>query len=158
MHMYESLIRPILVYGSDVWGSQSHGTSAVDKIFFWYMRCILQVKSTTSNIIVVEESGQIPPSVSCHINTICYLYRLQNLTTNNLVNDMYMELLKLHECGFNTWVSKALNLVQEYGININMGSITCFNRYCKSHIYNHFKTSWKDEVQNIDKKTHLQKL
>ena len=66
---------------------------------------------------------------------------------------MYMELLKLHECGFNTWVSKALNLVQEYGININMGNTTCFNRYCKSHIYNHFKTSWKDEVQNIDKKT-----
>ena len=71
---------------------------------------------------------------------------------------MYMELLKLHECGFNTWVSKALNLVQEYGININMGSTTCLNRYCKSHIYNQFKISWKDEVQNIDKKTHPQKL
>ena len=67
------------------------------------------------------------------------------------INAMYMELLKLHECGFNTWVSKALNLVQEYGININMGSTTRFNRYCKSHIYNHFKISWKDEVQNIDK-------
>ena len=64
---------------------------------------------------------------------------------------MYMELLKLHECGFNTWVSKALNLVQEYGININIGSTTCLNRYCKSHIYNQFKISWKDEVQNIDK-------
>ena len=119
------------------------------------MRCILQVKSTTSNISVVGESGQIPPSVSCHINAISYLHRLQNLTTNNLVNDMYMELFKLHECGFNTWVSKTLNLVQEYGINVNMGSTTCFNRYCKSHIYNHFKISWKDEVQNIDKKTIL---
>ena len=155
MHMYETLICPILVYGSDVWGSQSHGTSAVDKIISWYMRCILQVKLTTSNISIVGESGQIPPSVSCHIKNICYVHRLQNITTNNLVSDMYMELLKLHECGFNTWVSKALNLVQEYGININMGSTTCFNRYCKSHIYNHFKISWKDEKQNIDKKPIL---
>ena len=85
IHMYETLIRPILVYGSDVWGSQPQGTFAVDKVFFWYMRCILQVKSTTSNIMVVGESGQIPPSISCHINAICYLHRLRNLPTNTLV-------------------------------------------------------------------------
>ena len=63
---------------------------------------------------------------------------------------MYMELLKLHECRFNTWVSKDLNLVQEYGININIGNTSRLNWYCKSHIYNHFKISWKDEEQNID--------
>ena len=157
MHMYGTLIRPALVYGSDVWDSQSHGTSVVDKIFFWYMRCILQVKSTARNISVVGEIGQIPPSVSCQINATCYLHRLQNLTTDNLVNDMYMESLKLHKCGLNTLVSKAFDLVQDYGININMGSTTCFDRYCKSHIYNHFKIFWKDEVQNIDKKNHPQK-
>ena len=115
------------------------------------MRCILQVKSTTSNNIVVGESGQILPSISCHINAICYLHRLRNLPTNTLVKAMYMELSKLHECGFNTWVSKALTLVQKYGIDTDMGSGASFNRYCKSHIYNHFKITWKDEVQNIDK-------
>ena len=151
MHMYETLIRPILVDGSDVWGSQPQGTLAVDKVLFWYMRCILQVKSTTSNIMVVGESGQIPPSISCHINTICYLHRLRNLPTNTLVKAMYMELSKLHECGFNTWVSKALTLVQTYGIDIDMGSGASFYRYCKSHIYNHFKIAWREEVQNIDK-------
>ena len=149
--MYETLIRPILVYGSDVWGSQPQGTLAVDKVFFWYMRCILQVKSTTSNIMVVGESGQIPPSICCHINAICYLHRLRNLPTNTLVKAMYMELSKLHECGFNTWVSKALTLVQTYGIDIDMESGASFNRYCKSHIYNHFKIALWEEVQNIDK-------
>ena len=148
MHINETPIRPILVYGSDVWGSQSHGTSVVDKILFRYMRCILQVKSTTSNISVVGEIGQIPPNVSCYINAICYLHRLQNLTTNNLVNDMYIETSRMQ---FNMWVSKALNFVQDYGINIIMGSTTCFNRYCKSHIYFHFQISWKDKVQNIAK-------
>ena len=64
---------------------------------------------------------------------------------------MYMELSKLHECGFNTWVSKAFTLVQKYGIDIDMGSGASFNRYCKSHIYNHFKIAWREEVQNIDK-------
>ena len=144
--MYETLIRPILVYGSDVWGSQTQGTLAVDKVFFWYMRCILQVKSTTSNIIVVGESGQIPPSISCHINAICYLHRLRNLPTNTVVKTMYMELSKLLECGFNMLVSKALTLEEKYGIDIDMGSGASFNRYCKSHIYNHFKIAWREEV------------
>ena len=151
MHMYETLICPILVYGSDVWGSQPQGTLAVDKVFFWYMRCFLQVKSTTSNIIVVGESGQIPPSISCHINAISYLHRLRNRPTNSLVKTIYIELWKLHECEFNTWVSKALTLVQKYGIDIDMGSGASFNRYCKSYIYNHFKIAWREEVQNIDK-------
>ena len=30
MHMYETLILPVLVYGGDVWGSQHQGTLAVD--------------------------------------------------------------------------------------------------------------------------------
>ena len=62
-----------------------------------------------------------------------------------------MYISKLHECVFNTWVSKALTLVQTYGIDIDMGSGASFNRYCKSHIYNHFKIAWREEVQNIDK-------
>ena len=64
---------------------------------------------------------------------------------------MYMELSKLHECGFSTWVSKALTLVQKYGIDIDMGNGASFNRYYKSHIYNHVNIAWKDEMQNIDK-------
>ena len=151
MHMYETLICPILVYGSDVWGSQPQGTLAVDAVFFWYIRCILQVKSTTSNIIVVGESGQIPPSISCHINAICYLHRLRDLPTKTLVEAMYKELSKLHECVFSTWVSNALTLVQKYGIDIDMWRCASFNRYCKSHINNHFKITWSEEVQNIDK-------
>ena len=60
-----------------------------------------------------------------------------------------------HECRFNKWVSNALTLVQKYGIDIDMGSGASFTRYCKSHIYNHFKIAWREEVQNIDKSTIL---
>ena len=53
------------------------GGANIDKVFFCYMRCVLHVKSTTNNIILVGECGQIPPSVSTHITAICYLNRLQ---------------------------------------------------------------------------------
>ena len=73
-----------------------------------------------SSIIVVGEIGQIPPGISVHIKAICYLNRLQNLAPNMIVKQTYSELLKLHDCGFNTWVTKVLALAQKYDNDLNM--------------------------------------
>ena len=76
IHLFENLVRPILLYGSDVWGVNVSTNTPIDKLFFYYMRCVLHVKATTSNVIIIGESGQMPPSVYCHINALCYLKRL----------------------------------------------------------------------------------
>ena len=62
------------------------------------------VKATTSNLMVLGGSGQMPPSVFSHINVICYLKRLHHLPSWMIVKQMYIELCRLHECGFVTWV------------------------------------------------------
>ena len=90
-------VRNVNTLNNGVWksGSQSQEKLAVDKVFFWYMRCILRVKSTTSTTFVVGEKGQIPTSISCHMIAICYLHGLRSLLRNTLVKAIYMELLKL---------------------------------------------------------------
>ena len=72
IYLVDSLVRPILTYGSHVWGVNTAGTAAIDKVFMWYLRCILKVKATTSNFIVLGECGSPPPSITCHISTLCY--------------------------------------------------------------------------------------
>ena len=57
-HMFETLVRPILLYGSDVWGIRRQGNDMVDKAFYCFIRCALGVKATTSNLMVLGESGQ----------------------------------------------------------------------------------------------------
>ena len=47
--------------------------------FFKYMKGILKVKSSTNHVAVLGECGQLPPSVLCHINVLCFYNRLQNL-------------------------------------------------------------------------------
>ena len=49
LHMFESLIKPITVYGSEVWGYNKTAQSETDKIFLRFARQILRVKPTTSN-------------------------------------------------------------------------------------------------------------
>ena len=78
-YLFETLIRPILLYGSDVWGISRPNNDAIDKVFYQYVRCVLKVKATTSNVMVIGESGQLPPSVFSQINVLSYMRRLQTL-------------------------------------------------------------------------------
>ena len=90
-------------------------------------------------------------SISVHIKATCYLNRLQNLAPNMIVKQRYSELLKLHDCGLNTWVTKVLALAQKYDIDLNMNYGAKFKQYCKNRITNQFKKFWLTELQNIER-------
>ena len=56
-YMFDSLIKLLLMYGSDVWGGNDNSGKAIDKVFMKSMKYVLGVKATTSNIITVGECG-----------------------------------------------------------------------------------------------------
>ena len=114
------------------------------------MRCVLHVKSTTSNVIVVGECGQLPPSVYCHINALCYLKRFSALPDTKIAKQVYNELDKLHQCGVKTWVTKARELAEQYEVDIS-SNIYNFKKYCKITISNCYKHRWLFEVTNLSR-------
>ena len=44
IYLFDSLIRPVLTYGSGVWGIQKKGRDKMDKLHLWYIRIVLGVK------------------------------------------------------------------------------------------------------------------
>ena len=119
IYLFQSLIRHILVYGSDVWGVNSNVTKAMDKVFLWYARTILKVKSNTCNVITLGECGVIPPSIICHKQAMCYYKRLYNMSSNALVKKVFDELKKMDDMGFKTWITSVRELVSRYDIALN---------------------------------------
>jgi len=150
IHLYNSLIRPILLYGSDVWGVRADANKSTEKIFFQFMRCVLQVKATTSNLIVIGECGELPPSILCHINVLCFMKRLQCLPENKLVKQVFNEINIMHTCGVKTWVTYAYELAEKYCIDMN-SDVPDFKQYCKVTVSNDFKQKWCRSVMDIDK-------
>ena len=148
--MFNTLIQPILLYGSEIWGVRKTGCAAIDKVFFSFMKHTLYVKQSTSNIITIGECGQIPPSVVCHTNVINYMHRIKDMNDHHIVKQVYNELSRLHELGFTTWCSRVWKLVQQYNIDIfhNDGN---FKTYCQSSIENKFIQNWEFDVQNVEK-------
>ena len=97
IYLFDSLVRPVLTYGCAVWDTRSNGGVGwgggggwgwvggwvgvgvgggwgggvqVDKIHLWYLRALLGIKATSSNVITLGECGSIPPSVTIQANCI----------------------------------------------------------------------------------------
>ena len=149
-HLYESMIEPILLYGSDLWGASSVCTKDINKIYLWFIRIVLNIKATTSNIITTGESGIIPPKVKCHINAILYFIRLNSLPCGSVVKSVFIELRKLHDMGFHNWYTKVLQLARNYGIDpIALDFCEGTKKNIKSIIKTAFVGSWKSDLYNL---------
>ena len=146
MYLYQACVQPILTYGSDVWGTSKTGRDAVDKVLLWFIRYVLRVKSTTSNIITLGECGQIPPGVFCELNCIMYFLRLRNLPESSITNIVFREQQRLHNLGFTTWYGKVWELARTHGLDL---SRNYSKKQVKETVINTFKCKWLDALQNI---------
>ncbi|XP_060579660.1 uncharacterized protein LOC132736534 [Ruditapes philippinarum] len=61
--LFDSLVVPILLYGSEVWGVYNY--KEIDKLHFRFCKRILGVRTQTSNAAVLGELGRFPLSVLC---------------------------------------------------------------------------------------------
>ena len=116
-YMFDALVRPILTYGSDVWGFNKSCSDILDKIFLNHVRCTLHVKGTTCIDVVTGESGKFPPSVYCHINVLCYYHRLLIKQDHRVVKFVFKALHNLNDHGFNTWITRLCELANPYKID-----------------------------------------
>ena len=55
LHVFNGLIKPIIAYGSEVWGYNSTAQEETDKVLLRFARQILRIKPTTSNIMIFGE-------------------------------------------------------------------------------------------------------
>ncbi len=55
LHLFDTMIAPILLYGSEVWGVED--VSVVDKFQLKYLKIILQLKQSTPNVMIYGELG-----------------------------------------------------------------------------------------------------
>ena len=152
LYLYQTLVQPVLVYGSDVWGVSTGGLSKVDKIFYWFLRLILRVKFNTSHIMMVGEVGMFPPSIQCHKNVLLYFQRLNNMPDGSVLKSVFNESKRLSLLGYHTWYTKTHELAKYYGLDItNIGDTTDLSKQdIKDTIENHYIESWKEKLLDTE--------
>ena len=129
------------------------GLDFVDKTMLKYCRRVLNVKGTTSNLVVYGEYGMSPPTPAPQPHPqppppqpppppppppptptpVCYTNRLYNTSGDTLANHVYEGLNKLSSTGLMTWVIRVNQLIVNYDIDITKLSSN-FRTDCKTAV------------------------
>ena len=94
---------------------------------------------------------KLPPSVFSHINVLSNMGQLQTLPAHTIAKRIYTELFRLHNCGWNTWVTKVFALSEQYGISFNDIGTRKFKLDCKRAVKIRFESQWLADSQNVRK-------
>ena len=149
--MYQTLVQPILLYGSDIWGISLTAQKSVDKVFHWFMKLMLHVKQNTSKVMLVGEVGMFPPSVLCHRNTLMYFIRLNNMPQGSVLKSVFLESKRLCELGHRScWYTKVWELAQSYNLDINSyDDSKASKQLIKSTVAEKYTFEWLAKLQDL---------
>ena len=116
LKLFDSIVEPILLYGSEVWGFE--GSSEIEKIHLQFCKNILKVRQTTPNYMVYGELGRSPLSIKIKLRMISFWNRLLS-NENKLSTKLYKLLHTLHDGGVidHKWVRHIKTIFDEAGLS-----------------------------------------
>ena len=88
--MFDCMIEPILLYGSEIWGSEN--IDVIEQIHLKFCKRILGVRNTTPNYMVYGELGRFPLRIRVKVRMMSFWARVvQN--ESKLCNSLYRLIL-----------------------------------------------------------------
>lgn len=132
IHVFDHTVRPILLYGSEVWGSfnclspkfRSRDVIPLDRIYLNSMserlhlkfcKYILGVNRKTTNFAVLSELGRFPMHFDIVKAMLNYWQRLEHDVENfPLLQNAYMHSKMLHEQHKSSWYGSLMIILQQF--------------------------------------------
>lgn len=115
LKIFDSLVTPILLYGSEVMGIEKYDN--IEKVHLQFMKRILGVRISTPNFFVYGELGRYPLNINISIKMLCFWARL--LESDKLSSKIYKLIYNLHieERFKSKFIESISNILSETGLN-----------------------------------------
>ena len=88
--LFNKLVKPILLYGCEVWGYGN--IDVIERVQLKFLKCILNMKSSTPNSMVYGETGTLPIRIDINSRMISFWTKLTDFESNKLSSYMYTTL------------------------------------------------------------------
>ena len=96
IHLFDTLVKPVLLYGSEIWAHE--GAEVREKLHLRFCKYILLVNKTTCSYIVYGELGEYPFIISAQTRMIMFWANIsQDTEKTKISNLMYKLLYKLNK-------------------------------------------------------------
>ncbi len=167
IHIFDHTIKPILLYGSDIWSSFSKSSFSrnitdinklfrdlpCDKLHLKFCKLILGVHKKSTNFAVLSELGRLPLHFNIVQSLLNYWYRLENLNDNEfpLLREAFKCSKDLHEHDQLSWYSTLNKILKVFNINDDASGLSSykFKQLTRMHIRTKYLTDWEHQRSTL---------
>ena len=107
LELFDCLIKPILCYGCEVYGSENY--TVIEAFHLKFLKHVLDVKSTTNTAMVYAETGRYSLAIQINLCIIKFWFKILNSDVHKLIHIVYHHLLQQSCLG--EWLSHAKNIL-----------------------------------------------
>ena len=92
IELFDKIVKPILIYGSEVWGFGNN--SVIERVHMKFCKLLLKVKNSTPNFMIYGELGRYSLEIDIKLRIINYWTKLlsgkQEKTSCNSIQVLFV--------------------------------------------------------------------
>lgn len=155
MNLFNNLVKPILMYGAEVWGGQY--INVADKLEVKFLKLIMGLHKSTPTVMVRGETGCYPVSIEITVRALCYWFKIvQNENQQKITKIIYNTMLSLYysEIYLHQWLRFISDTLNKLGLTFvfenqaNGISFNWFKETVKIKLTDQYKQEWHDLMFN----------
>ena len=114
MELFDKLVKPVLMYSSEVWGF--HVAKDIENLHTQFCKRVLRVKQSTPNDIVMAETRRVSMCTWRHLAILKYWVKMLSMDYIRNVYKMYCVIKSDSEDGKQNWVTSIRSLLYHCGL------------------------------------------
>ena len=116
LDLFDKMILPILLYGSEIWGYEN--LDSIEVFYRTFLKYILRLNKQTTNCMVYGEAGRKPLSIAIKSRMICFWHKTITGPSNKLSAKLLNLLNNLHEQNQHTspWLKNIEQILNTSGM------------------------------------------
>ena len=115
LKLFDSLVKPVLLYGAEIWGSHTNSEkSVINKFTNKFYRTLLGVPRNSSNAGTHAELGRIPIQINVQQSMLKYWFRIISLPHSRLASHCYWTIVS-SKTENDPWLNSIKNIIHSSG-------------------------------------------
>jgi hypothetical protein len=152
--LFDSMVLPILLYGSEVWGFQWY--KQIENVQLRFCKQVLGVPTNTTDNAVLGECGRFPLMLNYTTRCIKYWLKLLRMPDSRYPKACYKMLYVLSETGRTTWATSIKIILMKYGFGIvwfqqGVGDEHAFLLHLKARLKDCLSQEWLQNIHDSPK-------
>lgn len=149
LQLFNSMVVPILLYGSEIWGV--YNFKEVDKLHIRFLKYLLGVRKQTPNMAIYGELGIFPLSIVAKERALKYWLKIKN-SVNMPIFNAYID--QCNNVNISCWASRIHSILDHLGyshIRLNFDTSMNYFPLLKRTLRDQFIQEWNTSLNNISK-------